>query len=118
MGRVFQLKDQTPFLLRSNVVYKFSYEHISYIGMTSRHLVTRVKEHLNLGDLHTHSAIKDHLYSCNICSNIKHSIKSFRILRQCANNYDTKINETLLIKRYKPELNRQLFNNGTSFLLK
>ena len=81
------------------------------------HLVTRVKEHLNLGDLHTHSAIKNHLYSCTICSNIKHSIKSLRILRQCANDYDTKINKSLLIKRFKPELNKQLFSNGTSLLL-
>ena len=60
----------------------------------------QIKHSLSL----SHSAIKDHLYSCFVCSNIKHSIKSFRILRQCTNNYDTKINEALLIKRYKPEL--------------
>ena len=120
VGNIFHLKDKTPFPLCSNVVYQFSCscdENVSYIGMTSRHLITRVKEHLNLGDLHTKSAIKDHIYQCKICSNSNYSINSFRILRQCNNDYDTKIHEALIIKRKKPELNKQLFANGASFLL-
>ena len=85
--------------------------------MTSRHLITRAREHLDLGDVHTKSAIKDHLYNCNSCSLNKNSVNSFRILRQCHNDYDAKIHEALLIKRLKPELNKQLYANGSSFLL-
>ena len=120
VGKVFQLKDKTPLPLRSNVVYRFTCScdtSKSYIGMTSRHLITRVKEHLDLGDLHTKSAIKDHIYNCNSCSSFKQSIHSFSILRQCNNDYDAKIHEALLIKRLKPELNKQMYSNGTSFLL-
>ena len=120
VGRVFQLKDKTPLPLCSNVVYRFTCScdtSKSYIGMTSRHLITRVREHLELGDLHTKSAIKDHIYNCNSCASSNLSINSFCILRQCNNDYDAKIHEALLIKRFKPELNKQLYANGTSFLL-
>ena len=89
----------------------------SYIGMTSRHLITRAREHLDLGKLHPKSVIKDHIYNCKSCSTIKYSITSFRILRKCNNDYSAKIHEALLIKRLKPELNKQLYENGSSFLL-
>ena len=49
-GSYFQLKCSTPFPLLSNVVYKFSCSrdaNISYIGMTTRHLGTRIQEHLH-----------------------------------------------------------------------
>ena len=77
---IFHLKDKTSFPLCSNVVYRFSClcdENISYIGMTLRQLITRIKEHLNLGDVHTKSAIKDHIHQCQICSSSKHSIDLF-----------------------------------------
>lgn len=120
VGRIFQIKDKTPLPLCSNVVYQFTCScdtSTSYIGMTSRHLITRVREHLDLGDLNPKSAIKDHIYNCKSCSITKHSINSFRILRQCNNDYDAKIHEALLIKRLKPKLNIQLYANGSSFLL-
>ena len=63
------------------------------------------------------SAIKDHIYNCTSCSTNKQPLKSFTILKYCHNDYDTKIHEALLIKRYKPELNKQLYANGASFLL-
>ena len=46
----FQLKFKTPVALCSNVVYKFLCScdtNKTYIGMYSRHLITRVREHLN-----------------------------------------------------------------------
>ena len=63
VGQYFQLKSETPLPLCSNVVYKFTCScdtNLTYIGMSSRHLITRVKEHLNLVDLRK-SAIKDHI---------------------------------------------------------
>ena len=115
----FQLKSHTPSFLCSNVVYKFSCScdmNKTYIGMSSRHLGTRVKEHLNFKSLHK-SSIKDHIMDCKICSNSKHSFENFNVLRRCKSDYMTKIHEALLIKKHAPCLNRQLFANGSSFLL-
>ena len=46
----FQLKSKTPVALCSNVVDKFFCScntNKTFIGMSSRHLITRVREHLN-----------------------------------------------------------------------
>ena len=62
----FQLKSKTPVALCSNVVYKFSCScntNKTYIGMSSRHLITRVREHQNFKSLQD-SAIKDYILSC------------------------------------------------------
>ena len=55
--------------------------------------------------------------SCNIFSNKKTGLDSFKIIRKCRSEYDTKIHEALLIKKHSPALNRQLYANGSSFLL-
>ena len=70
VGNYFQLKCSTSTELSSNVVYNFSCPcdtAIFYIGYTTRHLITRAHEHLNL-NLISKSAIKDHIYSCSHCS--------------------------------------------------
>ena len=86
--------------------------------MSSRHLGTRAREHLNLADINAKSAIKNHLYDCDKCSSIKHSVESFKILKKCVTDeYDTKIQEALLIKKLNPKLNKQLYAKGASFLL-
>ena len=72
--------------------------------MSSRHLGTRAREHLNLADIKTKSAIKDHLYDCDKCSSMKHSVESFKILKKCVTEYDTKIQEALLIKKLNPKV--------------
>ena len=90
VSKYFQLKSATPKALCSNIVYQFSCAcdaHVSYIGMSSRHLSTRAKEHLNLADSRK-SAIKDHLYSCDICSN-NLDMDSFTILKKCNSEYET-----------------------------
>ena len=117
-SKYFQLKSATPKALCSNIVYHFSCAcdaHLSYIGMSSRHLSTRAKEHLNLADSRK-SAIKDHLYSCDICSN-NLDMDSFTILKKCNSEYETKIHEALLIKKRGPKFNKQVYASGASFLL-
>ena len=52
VGNYFNLKSNTPALLLSNIVYRFSCPcdvDLTYIGKSTRHVVTRAKEHLNLG---------------------------------------------------------------------
>ena len=46
---MFSVKDPVPVELRSNVVYKFTCATCNscYVGETSRHLSTRIREHLN-----------------------------------------------------------------------
>jgi len=44
-------------------------------------------------------------------------MESIKILRTCPSEYDTKIQEALLIKKLNPKLNKQLYANGSSFLL-
>ena len=51
-GNYFNLKSNTPVLLLSNVVYHFLYlcdASLTYISKSTCHVVTRAKEHLNLG---------------------------------------------------------------------
>ena len=119
VGQYFQLKSETPLPLCSNVVYKFIYScdtNLTYIGMSSRHLITRVKEHLNLA-YSRKSAIKDHILSCPTSSNLQYNINSFTILKKCNSGYEAKIHEALLIKRHSPSLNKQCYASGASFLL-
>ena len=86
--------------------------NMSYIGMTSRYLGTRIEEHLDCSLKNKHkNAIKDHLSVCQKCFEISYA-NSFQIMSHCKNDYDTKIQEALLICKFRPKLNIQQFNNG------
>ena len=80
------------------------------------HLITEVDEHLDF-QLKTESSVKEHIMSCDICSNTKFKVNSFEIIKKYNSNFETKIYEALLIKKHNPKLNRQLFANESSFLL-
>ena len=75
-----------------------------------------MKEHLSLADSRK-NAIKDHILSCPICSNLQYNINSFTILRKCNSDYEAKLHEALLLKRDSPSLNKQCYASETSFLL-
>ena len=116
----FHLKPMTPLGLYSNVVYCYACScdtDLTYLGMSSRHLVSRAKEHLDLNQSRK-SAIKEHILDSVKCCNSSHSLASFTILQNCKNEYDTKVHEALLTKKFKPKLNCQLYANGCLFLLK
>ena len=90
--------------------------NLTYYGMSTRHLITRVREHLDFNSIQR-SAIKDHILSCDVCSDVQHGIKSFTVIKKCQSKFHTKIYEALLIKKDTPKLNRQLYAKGVSFLL-
>ena len=48
---------------------------------------------------------------------MKRKMESFKIRKKCATEYDTKIQEALLIKKLNPKLNKQLYAKKASFLL-
>ena len=121
VGTYFQLKCRTPLPLQSNVVYQFHCLRdagTSYIGETKRHLIDRVKEHTAFKSITRKSEIKSHILNCQNCKNANINYEHFRILRKCKDPSDTRIHEALMIKKVKPNLNKQLYANGASYLLK
>ena len=108
VGNCFQLKCSTPTALSSNVVYKFSCpcDTAKYYD-TTRHLITRAHEHLNLNSI-AKSAIKDQKYSCSHCSKTDLPVSNFEIIKKCNISFEAKNQEALLIKKFNP-LNRQLY---------
>ena len=66
---------------------------------------------------HSSSAVCDHLGTCNLCKS-NFSIDCFKVLERGNNDLETTIKEALQIKYNKPSLNKKLFTQGTSFVLK
>ena len=116
-GDFFSLKSIVPLPLRAVVAYQFTClqdASKSYIGKTKRHLLTRCVEHLD-PESKKPSAINSHLKECVPCRSA--TIDNFKILRTCRNDYDLGINEALLIRKFQPFLNKQLYNSGAGVVL-
>ena len=56
-------------------------------------------------------------FRVTVCSNMRHDLNSFEVLKQCKSDFQAKIREALIIKKYRPSLNKQLYAHGSSFLL-
>ena len=108
----FSTKDRIPLNLKSMVVYKFSCAGCgsSYIGETTRHLSTRVDEHIKR-DKNSH--IFKHLNGNESCVNALNS-NSFSIIDSANNAFDLKIKEALHIIWDKPDLNTQVHHFSLS----
>ena len=112
---LFSAKDSIPRELRSCVVYKFLCANcnVSYIGETTRHFSTRVREHL-------HSAKSSHVYkqlkASEECKN-SCSPQSFTILDSAATKFLMKMKEALHVNWEKPALNQQLQHINLSLSL-
>jgi len=116
----FKIKDVTPTVLRSRVIYKFTCANCQagYIGQTSRHLCHRIAEHRGTSHLtgkimknKVHSNIRDHVNACP-SSNI--TADNFRVLASASSEQELLIKERLLIGRLRPSLNG---NVGSAELL-
>ena len=113
LAHVFRFKDCLPFDLVSGMVYKYMCGRCnsSYYGETDRHLKVRSREHIGISPLtfrkvkpSIESAIRDHLLNCN---NIA-SFDEFTILAYGHHKYILKLKESLLIKRARPVLNKNI----------
>ena len=103
---LFSVKDAIPKGLRTRVVYKFSCASCNacYVGETSRHFSTRVREHLlSDGSSHVHK----HLLSSESCR-ASCSTDCFQILDYAATKYQVRLKESMHIKWEKPNLNQQV----------
>ena len=118
IGKYFGLKDRTPWLYSTNVVYKFVCSgdgDISYIGMTTRQLFVRVAEHFNPAK---RSAVQDHVANCRSCQMLKNPADGFTLCRVCGDKRETEVIEAMCIQSSRPALNKQLGKySGCSFLL-
>ena len=111
----FNLKSNTPALLLSNIVYRFSCPCDA--GKSTRHVVIRTTQHLNLGSS-LKSKIKEHILERNLCNKKDRDslMHRFVVIKKCSLDYDCKIHEALT-KKHQPKLNKQLYENGSSFVL-
>ena len=80
-----------------------------YIGETSRHFSTRIKEHTE-SDKNSH--IFKHFNTSPLCKN-KYSSSCFSILDSASSSIDLKLKEAFDINKIKPELNKQLQHYNT-----
>ena len=106
VGSLFSVKDPVPNGLRSCVVYIFSCAACAacYVGETTRHFNTRVREHLET-DRASH--IFKHLESSSVCRS-ECSRDNFAIIDQASSRFALKIKEALHILWDKPTLNAQV----------
>ena len=81
-----------------------------------KHFSTRAREHLDF-NFQVSNAIKNHIMCCNVYSSVILSLNFFKMIKKCKSEFHTKIYNTLFIKMRNPSLNRQLYANGSSFLL-
>ena len=104
IGSYFSTKDMVPRLLKSHVVYRFVCLgcNAKYIGFTTRHLGTRVAEHLNVDRCET--AISQHLRESVSCKALCNH-DCFAIINHGSTKASLKIKEALHIAEETPELN-------------
>ena len=100
--------------LKSSVVYKFTCAGCGsrYIGETTRHLATRIREHL-VSDKNSH--IFKHLTKYPNCKN-NASPDCFTILDSDKLGFKLRIKEGFHITLEKPELNVQVKHYKSSFI--
>ena len=79
-------------------------------------IITRAHEHVNLNSI-AKSVIKDHIYCCSHCSKTDLSVSNFEVIKKCNTGFEAKIQEALLIKKFNPPLNSQLYSSSLSYLL-
>ena len=106
IGSLFSPKDPIPRDFRTRVVYKFSCAGCNscYVGETTRHLVTRTREHL-LGDKASH--VYKHLKENKACRAVCNK-DAFEVLDNAPTDYQLKIKEAIHIKWENPSLNSQV----------
>ena len=112
---LFSFKNSIPSLLKSCVVYEFSCAGCNsrYVGETTRHLSTRIKEHTH-SDKNSH--IYKHLHTSPHCKS-KYNHSCFRILDTANSPFSLKLKEALYIQKLKPDLNKQIYHINTIFNL-
>ena len=117
LSSLFKFKDSIPKYLCSRLIYKLSCTccNTTYYGETERHLFARASGHLGITPLTQKrvknpkkSAIMDHILL------ERHNAKydDFSILIPENNQFKLHLKESLLIKRDKPEFNKNIYTHS------
>ena len=108
----FPFKDKVPKFLRCGVVYLFKCRccSASYVGQTTRHLHSRVSEHLGISPMTGKPSSSTPMFS--IFSHLKTAghtagFDDFEILSSCSDDCELIIHQSLLVPKLKPTLNVQ-----------
>ena len=104
--------------MKARVVYKFtclSDSDTYYIGKTKGHLATRAMEHIT-PEVSTQSEVQKHIFGCGECKNGDLSVDNFKAVKQCRDDYSTRISEALVIKKFRPKINKQKMTKDTYLL--
>ena len=106
------IKDKVPKNLRCSVVYLFKCRccSASYVGQTTRHLHTRISEHLGISPItgkHSNSPVISSILSHTNASGHPANFDDFQILSSSSDSYELMIHESLFINKYRPNLNVQ-----------
>lgn len=117
LRKFFPFKDRLPTHIRSNILYRFTCNGCNsiYYGKTVRHFLVRANEHLGVS-LRTG---KEFTYNPNnnnntsILNHIRQSdcngeFNDFAIIGQARNDFCLRIKESLLIQKFKPDLNNKI----------
>ena len=112
LSSLFPFKDKVPKFLKSGVVYLFKCRccSASYVGQTTRHLHTRISEHLGISPItgkQSSNPVMSSIFSHTNASGHSASFDDFKILSSCSDSYELMIHESLLISKFKPSLNIQ-----------
>ena len=102
---MFNVKEPIPKSPKSLVVYKFIFPgcNACYIGETTRHLLTRIKEHLKT-DKKSH--IFAHLVNNETCKALS-TENCFEIIDSATTPFRLKLKEAMHIIWKNPPLNKQ-----------
>jgi hypothetical protein len=110
----FQIKDRLPISLASNVVYEFTCRDCksTYIGMTTRHLGTRIYEHTGISMKTGKRSKNGGNRSSHIDQHIRtsgHQIdhNDFKLIERGESELIVKIKEAIHVLEKKPNLNVQ-----------
>ena len=114
LSNFFTFKDKIPAKLRSHNVYHFSCTGCEscYIGIAERHTYVRWCDHLGKSwrtgkpIIGVPTEIKSHIGICGTPCDIN----NFNILTGDRNTMKLKIKESLLIKKDKPDLNKNVYS--------
>ena len=104
IGSVFSAKDKLDKLLKSFVVYRYVCPSCNarYVGETTRHLKTRIEEHLNSSSTH----ISKHLSKSGACRELSDS-SCFEIIDSANSEFALKVKEAMHIGWERPNINVQ-----------
>ena len=111
LSSFFRFKDRFPYLLCSNVIYKYTCSSCNaiYYGETIRNLKVRCLEHLgrNRSGHKTNSSNPSSVWDHIGKTGPNAIMEDFKIITKSNNAFDLLIYESLLIQKDRPSLNSQ-----------